>query len=182
LKEANGHSYAYSVMAVLKYTSTSSNGESTSQTTNIATLGKPGLNIKYEDDHNALRGYFSWLPGIPKGSGDKYRTSAGKLNIALFSVGYNLMTGEEAPGEHNIDGVNYHNETNVHRLGLVYFGLGPLKFGYNSEKVRDLFQNKWIHQRHGLDSWDVLNDPNGKYYYPDRSYWSYGSTGGSSLW
>ena len=166
----------------LKYTSTSSNGESTSQTTNIATLGIPGLNIKYEDDHNALRGYFSWLPGIPKGSGDKYRTSAGKLNIALFSVGYNLMTGEEAPGEHNIDGVNYHNETNVHRLGLVYFGLGPLKFGYNSEKVRDLFQNKWIHQRHGLDSLDVLNDPNGKYYYPDRSYWSYGSTGGSSLW
>jgi len=98
----------------LKYTSTSSNGESTSQTTNIATLGIPGLNIKYEDDHNALAGYFSWLPWIPKGSGDKYRTSAGQLNIGPFSMGYNLMTGEAADGEHYIDGIKYHNEINVH--------------------------------------------------------------------
>jgi len=93
------------------------------------------------------------------------------------------MTGEAADGEHYIDGIKYHNDTNLHRLGLVYFGLGPLKFGYNSEKVRDLFQNKWIHQPQGLSSWDVLNDPNnGNPYYPDRSYWYFGSTGGSSLW
>lgn len=169
----------------LKYTSTSSNGESTSQTTNIATLGIPGLNIKYEDDHNALGDYFSWLPGIPKGSGDKYRTSAGQLNIGLFSVGYNLMTGEDdgTGNYHTIDGYRYHNETNVHRLGLIYFGFGNMRIGYNSEKIRVKLQNDLIHKP-GQDKnpnsfylWDDLSSQ-----YPDNLYWYMGSTGGSSLW
>jgi hypothetical protein len=62
---------------------------------------------------------------------------------------------------------------------LIYFGFGPIKVGYNSEKIRDLFQNKWIHQSRTpeLDSWDVLGGQ-----YPDRFYWYFGSTGGSSLW
>jgi hypothetical protein len=71
----------------------------------------------------------------------------------------------------------------LRETGLIYLGFGPFKVGYNSEKVRDLFQNKWIHQPQGLGSWDVLSDPNnGKPYYPNRFYWHFGSTGGSSLW
>lgn len=168
----------------LKYTSTDSNGKSTSQTTNIAILGVPGFNIKYEDDHNALRDYFSWLPGIPKGSGDKYRTSAGQLNIGLFSMGYNLMTGEDTGSTHpGDDGYDYWNEKNVHRLGLVYFGFGPIRFGYNNEKTRVKLQNDWIHKPQDLNLWDDLSrDSNYPQYHGTKSYWYFGSTGGSSLW
>ena len=60
-------------------------------------------------------------------------------------------------------------------MGLIYCGYGGISVGYNSEGIRDLLQNKMIHQPQGLDSWDVLD-------IPDRGYWQTGSTGGSSLW
>ena len=67
---------------------------------------------------------------------------------------------------------------NVHRLGLVYFGFGSLKSGFNSEKnIRVPFQNDLIHRPRGLELWKGLSSQ-----YPDRSYWYFGSTGGSSLW
>jgi hypothetical protein len=166
-----------------KYTSKDSNGKSTSQTTNTFRLGIPGLNLKYEDDHNALGDVFGWLPWIPKGSGDKYRTSAAQINIGLFSMGYNLMTGENTGSTHEFDGDTYWKEQNVHRLGLVYFGFGPMRFGYNSEKTRVKFQNDLIHRPKHLHLWDDLSkNPDYPQYHGTKFYWYFGSTGGSSLW
>ena len=88
------------------------------------------------------------------------------------------MTGEDSGKEHHfINGHYYHDEINVRRLGLIYGGVNGNYSGYNSEGIRDLLQNKLIHQNHDpeIDSWNVLNIPN-------QGYSNTGSTGGSSLW
>ena len=72
---------------------------------------------------------------------------------------------------------------NIYRLGLVYFGFGPFKAGFNSEKIRVYLQNDLIHkpgQRKHPGSFFLWNDLSSQY--PDRFYWYIGSTGGSSLW
>ena len=69
-----------------------------------------------------------------------------------------------------------YNETNVHRLGLIYFGFGSYKIGYNSEAIRAGIQNTW-HVWNNYKLWDKLNTQ-----YPGAAYWYHGSTGGCSLW
>lgn len=115
------------------------------------------------------------LPGVANANSDKYRTSAGEINFFGHTTGFKLMTGGKGFGIHELGGIIFNNEINVHRLGLIYWGDNGEYSGYNSEKIRDLLQNKWIHQPRGINSWDVLD-------IPDRKYWNSGSTGGSSLW
>ena len=82
--------------------------------------------------------------------------------------------GPEGPRS---DGLQYKGETNVHRVGLIYFGIGNIRIGYNSEKnIRAGIQNTYHRMIH-CPFWDVLDNQ-----YPDRFYWYVGSTGGSILW
>lgn len=173
----------WTFLGIFSYGGTTYKSGITSQTTNTATIGIPAFNLRYEDDHNALKDrdglkWLSSLPWIPEGESDKFRTSAGQINIGLHSIGYNLLTGESDGTTHvGEDGYTYRGEKNVHRLGLVYIGYGPFKIGYNSERyVRSALQNDLIHKPLGLFLWDVLSDE-----YPDRFYWYIGSTGGS-MW
>jgi len=108
-------------------------------------------------------------------SGDKFRTSAGQVSFFGYTAGFKLMTGEKDGSIHTKNGIDFNGEKNVHRLGLIYWGDNGEYSGYNSEKIRDLLQNKMIHQPRGIASWDVLD-------IPDSGYWNSGSTGGSSLW
>lgn len=174
--------YLFFIPASITYGGNNYNSGDISQTTNYFYIGNPFVNLRYEDDHNAFAEVFDWLPGVPKGSGDKYRTSAVEINFFGSTFGYKLMTGEDAGGTpQTIDGYKYHNEKNIHRLGLIYWGSGSERHGVNSESIRNLLQNELIHkpgQRKNPDSfylWNVLN-------IMDRGYLSEGSTGGSSLW
>jgi hypothetical protein len=157
---------------VLREASTTISGAN-SQTLVRTTIGMPGVNIQYENDRDDLG---LNLPGMPHAEGDRLRTGAAKFNFGLFSAGVNLMTGEDAGGVHTVNGINYHYEKNVHRLGLLYFGFGPFKIGVNSERIRDFLQNG-IHLRNGYPLWDNLSN-----LYSDTKYWYFGSTGGNTLW
>ena len=161
---------------IFKYSShTFTGGSIPSQTTNKTNIGIPGFNLQYENDKDDIN---INLPGIKHAEGDKYRTSAGKLTVYGISVGYNLMTGEDdgTPGE-VIDGYRYHNEKNARRLGSIYIGAGPLKFGFNSETIRNFFQNELIHKPNHYPLWKIRRD-----LLTDSFYWYFGSTGGNTLW
>jgi hypothetical protein len=154
-----------------------------SQTTNMITLGIPGLNLQYENDY--MFGFS--MPGVPKADGgDRYRTAAVRINAGVFSIGLNMFTGD--PGLDNraedyrwIDGrwrrvyvESNGNNPNSHRAGVLYIGVGPFRFGRNSERIRHIFQNRLAHGNK-YPWFEVL--PRKR-----RWYWGFSTGTGNSLW
>jgi hypothetical protein len=105
--------------------------------------------------------------------GDRFRTAAARIKAGPLSIGINLFTGD--PGrEGGINGVRQTDVINGHetyvigkngedpdkyRAGVFYVGIGSLKVGWNSEGIRNCFQNKLIHEPGGypyLEFW-ILN-------------------------
>ena len=176
-----GGEWSASIGGILRFTYGSNKydggaNSTMNQTTNYYFLGNPFVNVRFEDDSDDLG--WTFLPGMDhaSASADKFRTSAGEINFFGRTAGFKLMTGEkDGIKTHEKDGITFNDEKNVHRLGLIYGGVNGKFGGYNSEGIRNLLQNKWIHQPRGLNSWDVLD-------IPDRGYWQQGSSGGSSLW
>jgi RHS repeat-associated protein len=140
------------------------------------TIGNPYINAKYAND---------WQPGLPLGdNGDRYRTAALKLTFGGLSVGFNLFTGD--PGlknrkiDDNLGGLygqyvknDFGNDPDEYRSGIGYIGIGPIRIGNDSEKRRDLIQNRIIHDKVGSPHFKVLNRPN-KFYF--------GFFGNGNLW
>ena len=133
------------------------------QTTNLYTIGGPIRNIQYENDYPLA---FSWIPLVPTGSGDhgdRDRSAAIQINFGLFNIGSNIINGDGGPRRNwkdvgNKDGtyIKYDildDEGNIlesydpdsRRMGTFYFGFGPFRIGRNSEKIRDVIQNKMAH-------------------------------------
>jgi hypothetical protein len=152
-----------------------------SQTTNMITVGIPGLNIQYENDY--MFGFS--MPGVPKADGgDRYRTAAVRINAGPFQIGLNMFTGDPGldPDDRRYEIINGRkvyiehngNDPNSHRAGVFYIGVGPFRFGRNSEQIRHLFQNRIAHGNK-YPWFEVL---------PGRRRWYWGfSTGtGNSLW
>ena len=158
------------------------------QTTNLITLGNPLINLKYENDMKPM-GPFKYIPFVPKGDGDRYRTAAAQFNIGPLGIGTNMMTGDAGPNRTDpsyhpeIDGHETYIENNgynpnSHRMGTFYFRIGPLRFGKNSENTRKIFQNQFAHDflTGGQSKWfEVLN-------LKPRWYWGFGYSGGGTLW
>lgn len=128
------------------------------QTTYMVTLGIPFSNIKYENDT-----YLSKfrLPGMPSGNSksDGYRTAAARMKFGPFSIGMILHTGytpnplgDAKYKDTDGDGVNDAYimtkgdiEDSSQSHGVLYFGFGPFKIGWDSEGIRHSFQNKLAH-------------------------------------
>ena len=67
---------------------------------------------------------------------------------------------------------------NSHRSGLLYVGVGPFRFGRNSEGIRHIFQNKFAHDfmTNGESKWfQVLS-------LKPKKFWGFGYSGGGTLW
>ena len=63
-----------------------------------------------------------------------------------------------------------------YRAGCLWVGTGDLvRVGVNSEKVRDLFQNKLIHENYNIPQFSVLDRPT-------KAYVQFGSGTGNTLW
>jgi len=65
---------------------------------------------------------------------------------------------------------------NTHRYGILYFRIGTVKAGWNSEQIRKLFQNRFAHDiiTRGEAKWfDVLE-------IPTKWYWEFGSGSGDT--
>lgn len=171
------------------YTSQSSDGTNTSQTTGTIALGNPFNNIKYENDYqpdllNKLAIGFDLNDG-----GDRYRSAALQINSGPLSIGFNLFTGD--PGLRSKDrdsqpGTGIHagkdvysgGNANDYRSGIAYFGFGSFRIGTNNEKNRHIIQNRFAHdflQGGKAKHFQVLNRKN-------KFHWYFGSGFGSGLW
>ena len=155
------------------------------QTTNTHIIGNPFVNVKYEND--MYSGGLSWIPGVPEGSGDEYRTAAVQMNVGPFGIGTNMITGYGGPNKtKNALYINGHwtyvedgeYNPNSHRNGIVYFRAGPFRLGWNSEKNREIFQNRFAH--------DLITDRKSKWYevlsLKSKFYWQFGYSGGGTLY
>ena len=162
---------------VLSYSGTTFTSGETSQTTNMITLGNPFVNIKYENDY--MFGAGKYFPGVPAADGgDRYRTAAARLKVGPFSVGVNLFTGD--PGldgldretklingrEHYVENI-YGDNPDKYRAGIFYVGVGPFKFGRNSERIRNTFQNRFAHDyiTHGESPYFLWLDRDPEWYF-----------------
>jgi RHS repeat-associated protein len=135
---------------------TYNSGWSEEQSTNYFMLRLPRKTLFYENDMPFMK-----VPGVPKGTGDEYRTASARIRFAggLFEVGTQMITGNAGFGTRNDRGNFYIDENgnkiynggnngynpNSHRMGVLYFRAGPLAFGKNSERIRHVFQNRFAH-------------------------------------
>ena len=148
-----------------------------SQTTNLLTIGGPVFNISYENDYEIKE--LSWIPGVPKGSSDKFRSAAVHVNFWDQGFGFNIFTGDpgdpknidvEEEGDHGIYiGVN----ADKYRFGGLFIKSGPFRVGWNSEGIRSGIQNK-IH--------DWTGNPYFRKLKGSRFFWYFGTGTGNSLW
>lgn len=125
-------------------------GRELDQRTGTFYLETNGWSVAYEND---------WMFGVPiSDGGDRFRTTGVRISKGDFSVGLNLFTGD--PGlrfnDRAMDGGDkdtgfmgtYREElTPKHRLGAIYGGYKGFRAGWNSEKIRNVFQNNLAHGR-----------------------------------
>ena len=145
----------------------------------------PFSSLSYANDYEIKE--LSWIPGVPKGNSDKYRTAAFQFNVLEQGFGFNLMTGD--PGEpirdeegniiiDNRDNGYYTDkgtgDPDKYRLGVLYVKTGPLRLGWNSEGIRDYIQNKKIHKWTGDPYFNKLS--------VNKFFWYFGTGTGFSLW
>ena len=162
---------------------TFNSGWSGKQSTNTISLGNPLFNVRYENDMPSGVS----LPGVPRGTGDEFRTAAVQINFGPFSIGTNMITGYGGPEKvQNAQIINGHEtyieydeyNPNSHRMGTLYFGMGIFRTGVNSEEVRKVFQNRLAH--------DLITGGNSKWYsvlgIKPRWYWQFGYNGGGTLY
>ncbi len=109
-----------------------------------------GWSAAYEND---------WMFRVPiADGGDRFRTTGVRIAKGDFSAGLNLFTGD--PGlvfdDRIRDGANrgtgfmgtYREEpTSKYRLGAIYGGYKGYRAGWNSEGIRNVFQNNFAHGR-----------------------------------
>ena len=162
----------------LSYSGTTFSSDDISQTTNMLIIGGPIFNISYENDYEMKE--FSWVPFVPKGSSDKFRSAAVHVNLWDQGFGFNIFTGD--PGNEStvtekgqkIYTLNKDGDPDKYRFGGLFFKFGPVRVGGNSEGIRSRIQNK-IH--------DWTGDPHfRKLDRKGRFYWYFGTGTGNSLW
>ncbi len=143
------------MVSIVNYSGTKFSAGKYSQTLNKITLGGPAVSVAYENDYM----FGVNIPGIPKADGgDRWRTAAVGINVGGFSVNLNMFTGD--PDVNGIgtrysrvmetaDGKEYYYGNTAldpsMRAGVLSLGIGPFRFGVNSETVRHIFQNQFAH-------------------------------------
>jgi hypothetical protein len=136
----NRRGHEYSILGVFTREKTKYTAGEFSQTVGTYTLGIPGtLGIDVNND----------LFGDKK---DRWRTSHVRINLGLFRVGNKLFTGEPDRSKGGIDeATNSYipslEKPDSYRHGILYVGVGPVEIGWDSEAIRNRFQNtihKWI--------------------------------------
>lgn len=151
----------------LRYRDFDSNGLlQVDQVVHTSTVGTPLVNLSYSNDTEDSFPWASrvpWIPELEDGSilypgnfykSDRYRTASGRLRVGLLEMGFFLHTGE---GE-AIDPVSrigsrreprHFSGGNIHdpdlSNGIIYFGFGGIKVGWDSEIIRHTLQNRVAH-------------------------------------
>jgi RHS repeat-associated protein len=153
--------YENSILGLYHWGSTEYTSGEFSQTVGFKSIGIP--NIAGFTTSNDL-----WGDG-----GDRYRTAHAEINFMGFRLGLSLFTGDPGPekgtkteflGGNQGDSRNGtyvgnpYGDPDRYRSGVLYAGFGPINIGIDNEKVRDFFQNQFIHDRYS-------NTPHFRYLY-----------------
>ena len=178
----------FRVLPLVSISGTKFRADEFSQTTNKITIGDAHTNISYENDF--MWGFDAVLGRCYKAdNGDRFRTAAARIKAGPFSVGINLFTGDPGRiggegGDRNTEMIDNHNtyvlgnngeNPDKYRAGVFYVGLGSIKLGWNSEGIRNCFQNELIHEPCGYPYFKVLDIRPQFYFY-------YGNSTGNTLW
>ena len=103
----------------------------------------------YENDY-APFDKLGGLQNLLNDKGDRYRTAAGFLKIGKFDARLNMFTGDSyGIVDKNVPGYPRGLKTgdgDMYRLGALTLGFNGNRIGWNSEGIRDLFQNKFAHE------------------------------------
>ena len=163
-----------------------------SQVINKITLGDAFTNGTYENDQ--LFGIGKVLGIYNADGGDRWRSAAVQFNFGIFSANLNMFTGD--PGvsdviryanpeiilwndgkEHNAYSQLDANNANQ-RAGVLSFGTGAFRLGYNSESIRHVFQNRFAHDylTGGRAFWFKVLDISSTW------FWYFGTGNGNTLW
>jgi len=174
---------------IVNYSGTTFISGETSQTLNSITIGTPFINFKYENDYMFNAGkYFIGVPAAD--GGDRYRTAAARLQLGFLKIGVNLFTGDPGLDKDDrlfpvINGRETYiigkkgDDPDKYRAGVLYVGIGPMRIGRNSEKIRNTFQNKFAH--------DFMMGGDSPYFKVDKTRnpaWHFylGTGTGNTLW
>ncbi len=109
-----------------------------------------GAYFAYENDHAP----FDKLGNLGlafRDGGDKFRTNAVSLGYKDWDIRLNMFTGESG-GINTKDpeyplGVHEGGSADSYRLGALSLGYKGNRIGWNTEAIRDQFQNKFAHTR-----------------------------------
>ncbi len=132
-----------------KYSFNTSDGEF-NQTIGTISYGVRGmLSLELSNDLNE--------DGYNGDGGDRWRTAAGRISAGPFELGLNMFTGDPGPfGARRIDpddgpygtyNAGPYGGSDKHRSGGLYVGAFGLRVGWNSESIRNFFQNKMVHDK-----------------------------------
>ena len=148
-------------------------GEEFDQYRDVWKLGIPLLNLWIENDANMNKLNLPWLPKHE--TSDKHMSSHVRLRLGFFEIGNIAVKGRSYPGATIDNGLidEGPNGTYIakdgydpdeYRAGILYIQIGSLRFGYNSETIRDRIQN-WVHDHwFATPRFKKLNIP-GKWYW-----------------
>ncbi|MCK9451809.1 MAG: polymorphic toxin type 23 domain-containing protein [Bacteroidales bacterium] len=131
----------------ISYSSSYYSSGGTSQQLGAFSIRHNDFALTYQNDY---------MFGLPADGGDRYRTAAAQLSWGKFSAGVNLFTGDPGLNGANrqtemIDGKatyktnRFGDNPNKYRAGVGYVGYGNMRFGRNSEGIRNHVQNKFAH-------------------------------------
>ena len=164
-----------------------------SQTVSQMSFGNAFGGVDYSNDADEYNIIKIASLGLLKNSDgqDRWRTAAFSAHFMVSSIGVNMETGDGGPDRYHHyyydkNGYKTYNADDGYnpddrRMGALYFDTGGFKIGWDSESIRNLFQNKIAHDAlsHGQ------NNPEGPFHFkvldiPGLLYWNT-STGGG-LW
>jgi hypothetical protein len=139
--------------------------DGTSQVTGGIGLNIGKFNARIEND----------LVGLGDGY-DRYRTAAIQAGWGEYNLRLNMMTGPGADPNKVENGYYASGGVDNIRLGALSFGHNKYgRIGLNSEGIRDLFQNRLIHNNMGIPGFKPLNN---HWYFYSR----FGTTSRYHLW
>jgi len=145
----------------MRYRDWNKDGLQADQVVHTTQIGTPLINASYSNDTKESFPWADYVPLIPKlregniPETDRYRTASGRLRFGLFEAGFFLHTGEgdqirlvDTDGDGIADtravvGGNIGESSRSN--GIVYFGFGGFKVGWDSENIRHGLQNRLAH-------------------------------------
>ncbi|MFZ5942320.1 MAG: RHS repeat-associated core domain-containing protein [Bacteroidota bacterium] len=121
-------------------------GTNFDQTRYTITFGNPLVNMQNENDARIQE--LDFIPSIvPKAMSDMYLSEEARINIGPIQIGTTIFTGRVKKDKYGRDMFTPDGpngtwiEEKEYRAGIIYLKLGPLKFGIDSEGIRDWIQN-----------------------------------------